>query len=141
MKTKPANDLGLQYPRVWSAIGMLMLLALIMLSMITIDQSAISIPHLDKIQHFLAWLIIMFWFASIYPRHKLIMLGTLLTVSLGVELMQALLSWRQGSAIDLLANFVGLVTGLVLAVINKGLLLKLFDRILASLLRTLKIHN
>ncbi len=104
-----------------------MLVVLIMLSMITIDQRMISFPYLDKIEHFLAWLVMMFWFASLYPRYGLLVLGILLTISLGVELAQALISWRQGSGGDLLANFLGLLTGWVLAMANKGRLLIFLD--------------
>ncbi len=103
--------------------------------MITIDQRMIPIPYLDKIEHFSAWLVMMFWFTSLYPRYGLIILGILLTISLGVELVQALISWRQGSADDLLANFLGLLVGWAMAIANKGLLLKFLDTKLVRVLR------
>ncbi len=125
----------LQYPRAWLSFGVTMLIVLIILSMITIDQRMIPIPYLDKIEHFSAWLVMMFWFTSLYPRYGLIILGILLTISLGVELVQALISWRQGSADDLLANFLGLLVGWAMAIANKGLLLKFLDTKLVRVLR------
>ncbi len=125
----------LNYPRLWLNIGLLMLLTLIVLSVITLDQSMIPIPYLDKIEHFLAWMLVMFWFVSLYPGRGLPLLAILLTLSLGLELVQALTTWRQGSAGDLLANFLGLLTGWGLAVANQRKLMRFMDRKLAQIMQ------
>lgn len=107
-----------------------MLLAIIVLSLIAIDQSMISFSYLDKVEHFIAWGLLMFWFVSLYPGRGLILLGILLTLSLGVELGQALTTWRQGSAGDLIANFLGLLAGWLLAQATDGRLLRQVDQFL-----------
>jgi len=116
------------YPRLWLMLGLLMLLAIIVLSLIAIDQSMISFSYLDKIEHFIAWGTMMFWFVSLYPRWGLVLLGILLTLSLGVELAQALTTWRQGSAGDLIANFLGLLAGWAIARASNGRLLQYLDK-------------
>lgn len=116
------------YARLWLTLGLFMLLVIIVLSLIAIDQSMISFSYLDKVEHFIAWGMMMFWFVSLYPRRGLVLLAILLTLSLGVELAQALTTWRQGSAGDLIANFLGLLAGWAIARATGGRLLRYLDK-------------
>lgn len=116
------------YPRLWLVLGLLMLLAIIVLSLIAIDQSMISFSYIDKVEHFIAWGLMMFWFISLYPHRGLLLLGILLTLSLGIELAQALTTWRQGSGGDLIANFLGLLAGWAIARTSGGRLLQHLDK-------------
>lgn len=123
--TKPGSSLN--YPWLWLSIGLLMLLTVIVFSLIAIDQRMISFSYLDKVEHLLAWGFLMFWFTSIYPKHWLVLFAILLTVSLGVELLQTLTSWRQGSGGDFIANFIGLLIGGAIARASNGRLLQSID--------------
>ncbi|MCF6225099.1 MAG: hypothetical protein L3J22_02200 [Xanthomonadales bacterium] len=125
-ESKPA--FALYYPWLWLSMGLLMLLTVIVFSLIAIDQRMISFAYLDKVEHLLAWGFLMFWFTSIYPKRGLVLFAILLTVSLGVELLQTLTTWRQGSGGDFLANFVGLLIGGTIARASKGRLLQSIDQ-------------
>ncbi|MCF6264310.1 MAG: hypothetical protein L3J24_12090 [Xanthomonadales bacterium] len=126
--TEIKPDSALHYPWLWLSLGLLMLLAVIVFSLIAIDQRMISFTHLDKVEHLLAWGFLMFWFTSIYPQRGLVLFAILLTVSLGVELLQTLTTWRQGSGGDFLANFIGLLIGGAIARVSNGRLLQSIDQ-------------
>jgi len=118
----------LYFPRLWLSVGCFILLAIVVLSLIAIDQSMIAFKAIDKVEHLLAWGVVMFWFVSLYPQRALVLFGILFTLSLGIELAQALTTWRHGSAYDLLANFIGLLLGWALALLNRRRLLLWLDR-------------
>lgn len=126
--TEIKSGSALHYPWLWLSLGLLMLLMVVVLSLIAIDQSMISFTHLDKVEHLLAWGFLMFWFSSIYLKRGLVLFAILLTVSLGVELLQTLTTWRQGSGGDAAANFVGLLIGGAIARANNGGLLRGLDQ-------------
>ncbi len=109
--TEASITYRLYFPKLWLLLGLIMLLTIIILSLAAIDQTMISFSYLDKVEHFIAWGVIMFWFVSLYPDRGFVLLGILLTISLGVELAQTLTTWRQGSSGDLIANFIGLLAG------------------------------
>jgi len=108
--------LPLLYGRLWLVIGWLLVIATISGSLVP----ASALPNIgvsDKIQHGLAYLLMLVWFAGIYRRERypVIALGLFL-LGVGIEWLQSMMMQGREKALDdVIANAVGLGLGWILA--------------------------
>lgn len=100
----------------WLTAGWVMLVVVVMLSLAPGLVQRASIAHLDKLEHALAYLLLMGWFGGLArpALHRWIALA-LLALGATVEALQGASGWRQAEALDLLADGVGVAIGWWLA--------------------------
>ena len=73
--------------------------------------------HSDKLAHFLAYLVLMLWFANIYPKrpHHLRLCIAFFAMGMCLELLQTFSDYRTFSPADIIANGFGVCLGFFLA--------------------------
>lgn len=107
--------LPLRYPLVWSALGWLLVAAVIVGSLIpgpALDTVAVN----DKFMHAGAYFILMLWFAGFYRRAAYpFIAAVLLALGLGLDLLQRLTETRSFDWYDVAMNCTGVVVGLVVS--------------------------
>jgi VanZ family protein len=75
----------------------------------------------DKVQHAAAYGLLMVWFAGLYPRRFYLLIATVLVaLGIGLDLLQGLTETRSLEILDMTANFVGIVVGVVLSFLLLG---------------------
>ena len=100
----------LRYFKVWLVVGWLMVLAMCYLSLTSSPPDLnINVKYFDKIGHFAAYFILMFWFAQLYKKPKLRFFYVFFFISMGVvlEILQGLGGVRYFEYNDMLANSLG----------------------------------
>ena len=108
----------LRHPRRWLGVwiaGWVLCIALSLLPPVSLGAP----PDSDKLGHFLAYFTLMAWAVMLFEgwRARLWAAGSLVLLGLGLEFAQATLTTtRQGDARDLLANTLGILAALGLAV-------------------------
>lgn len=124
----------LRYFNLWLGIGWLMVVTICYISLTTSPPDLnIDIAYLDKIEHFSAYFILMFWFAQLYEVNKTRLFFVLLFISMGVvlEILQGIGGVRYFEYYDMLANSLGVfIAWLVTQGRCKSLLLILENRII-----------
>jgi len=106
----------LKLTKLWLILGAL-LIALIWYLSLTADPPDTGIDNGDKIGHFLAYGLLMGWFAQIYIQLKprlWLMLGFILMGVL-LEILQGMTAVRTYSYADMVANTTGVFIGLLLS--------------------------
>jgi len=79
-----------------------------------------GIPHADKVEHFLAYGLLMYWFARLYPGRVARVGYALLWVAFGValEFAQQATGYRTFDPADMAANAIGVLAGAAVALIR-----------------------
>ena len=104
-------------PRLWLGVwvfGWALCIALSLLPPIELGAP----PDSDKLGHFLAYFTLMAWAVMLFQgwRARVLVAGALILLGLGLEFAQAMLTTtRQGDARDMLANTLGVLAGLGVA--------------------------
>lgn len=100
--------------RLWLSIGLLGCGLLFVMCLVPNPPSA-NVAYADKIEHFIAYLLLGTWFGGILaPRWLPVLLG-LAALGGAIELVQAWSGYRDGEWGDLLADCLGAGTGIALA--------------------------
>ena len=108
--------LPLRYPKVWSVLGWLLVLVVVVGSLLPGQAvSAVSLFN-DKAQHALAYCVLTLWFTGfyrrgLYPWIAIVLFG----LGVALDLLQGLTKTRSLEWLDVGANLTGIVVGLVLA--------------------------
>lgn len=119
----------LKYSTLWLSLGGLLIALIWYLSLIP-DPPDIGIDNGDKIEHLLAYGLLMAWFAQIYIESKYrlrLMLGFILMGVL-LEVLQGMTGFRTYSYADMAANSSGVFIGLLLSRGPMAQLLQQFER-------------
>ena len=119
----------LKYTKLWLGLGAL-LIALIWYLSLTPEPPDTGIDNGDKIGHFLAYSLLMGWFAQIYIQLKprlWLMLGFVLMGVL-LEVLQGMTEFRTYSYADMAANSSGVFIGLLLSQGPMARLLQQFEQ-------------
>ena len=105
----------LAYRRLWLALGLAIVLAVIVSSLAPWGGMPGRFPGVDKLEHVTAYLVLMVWFAGLQPRRAwrwlalaLLAMGALLELAQGAMDMQRTADFR-----DVLANATGIGLGAV----------------------------
>ena len=110
----------LRYFKLWLSIGWLMVAALCYFSLTSNPPTlGIDFEYFDKIRHFVAYFILMFWFSQLYKKNKDRIGYGLFFISMGImlEVLQGLGGVRYFEYYDMLANTLGV--GLAWLIIKK----------------------
>ncbi|HKU16232.1 MAG TPA: hypothetical protein VJQ52_17690 [Steroidobacteraceae bacterium] len=114
--------LALRHPRLWLVSGWI----LIVLAVIASIVPAHDLPSLggisDKTEHMVGYGVLALWFAGIYPKTRYPAIGVgLLIMGIVIEGLQgAMHVGRQADLNDVYANTIGIIAGLLLALIWLG---------------------
>ena len=119
---------GLRYRKLWLAIGFALVALVIYLSL-TPDPIDVGTIEEVKTGHFLAYAVLMLWFAQIYRSLRGRIAVGLLLVLMGVllEYAQAMVGYRSFGYADMRDNGIGVTAGLLLGLTPLGGVLQLVD--------------
>lgn len=123
--------LPLRYPKVWFALGCLLVIGVVTGSLLPANVISV-VTYNDKLMHAGSYLVLMLWFAGLYRRalHPAIG-GVLLVLGVSLDLLQGLTATRSLDVYDIAANSFGVLVGLVLsALVFEGWCQRLERRLL-----------
>ena len=125
------------YPRLWHTLGWLLVVLVVFFSLTTKAPVVLEVPGSDKVNHVLAYLVMMLWFSQLHrePRRQFWIGVGLIAMGAGLELAQGLLVYRSADLLDGLANGCGVLAGRFLVETRLGSSLAFFD---SQLLRLTK---
>jgi VanZ family protein len=109
----------LRVRRLWLAVGVLLVAAICILSLMpeSGEQDATRPEGTDKVEHVLAYGLLMFWFAHLEPekRGRIRLAVGIMGMGVALECLQGLIGHREFSVADLAANAVGIAIGWIAA--------------------------
>lgn len=112
--------LPLRFPKLWSAVGWLLLAAVIVGSLIpgpVLQEIDIS----DKVMHSGAYFTLMVWFAGFYRRELYpLIAAVLLALGMSLDLLQIMTETRSFDWFDVAMNAAGVGFGLALSLLLLG---------------------
>lgn len=120
----------LRFFNLWLSIGWLMVLLACYFSLTANPpEFNIEFEYLDKLEHFLAYFILMFWFAQLYKTSRIRLFYIFFFVSMGVilEILQGLGGIRFFEYSDMLANTSGVVLAWIITKTRLNNLLLSFE--------------
>jgi len=117
--------------RYWAIAGWLMLAAIVVLSLVRLDQP-LEFRHTDKAEHLLAYGTLMYWWGMVQPGRRPRWAFALPILGLVLEWGQSFLPYRHMDWSDALANTVGVALGLALLATPAGRLISFLDGKLAD---------
>lgn len=104
----------LHFKRFWQSTAWLLLATVVAMCLIPTPPSP-PVVTWDKSQHLLTWGVLAWWFLQAWEgRHPIGRCLQLLAISAMVELLQGLTGYRSPDWLDLLANTLGVASGLIL---------------------------
>jgi len=117
----------LRFTPLWLSIGFVYILLIFYGCLRQTAPSEPIIPHLDKVIHSSAYLILGFWFSLIYKKDKQLKIFLLCTAQgIMIEYLQGLVGYRSFEYADMIANASGAIIGcFILARIYPNVLLKI----------------
>lgn len=127
-------SLSLEFVTLWRALAWVLVLVTVVSSLLPQPPTLPVILGWDKALHALAYLILMWWFRSVYGNHwrwPLFLLG----LGVGLELLQGLSGIRTADLHDVVADGLGLLIGAALTRTPLGRALAWLDQVLARLVR------
>jgi VanZ family protein len=107
----------LEYRRLWLALGLAIVLAVIVASLAPWGGMPGRFPGVDKLEHVTAYLVLMVWFAGLQPRRAWRWVAlALLGMGLTLEIAQGLMHMhRTADPVDMIANAAGIGIGAMAA--------------------------
>lgn len=119
--------------RLWLALGWLAIGVILVLSLAPLPQIPGAPQQSDKVEHFLAYVLLMLWYGQLGADVRT-NLGVALGLSAfggGVEILQSLTPHRSAEWGDLWADLAGIGAGLALVRTRAGRILERWDRVQA----------
>lgn len=103
--------------KAWLALGWLWVAVVLYLSLMPYPPEPMRFPGIDKLQHALAYGLLMLWFCQVYVRRTQRLFAAALLVALGivVEILQGMTGYRYFEPGDMVANATGVILGWVWA--------------------------
>ncbi|HVY67189.1 MAG TPA: VanZ family protein [Gammaproteobacteria bacterium] len=107
----------LRHPRVWLALGWLMVAGVVIASLVPARTVEFLVGDLnDKLEHSVAYAALMVWFGGMFRKSLQVWIGMVLVVLGGViELLQGLTPTRTPDVLDLAADSIGVLIALALS--------------------------
>lgn len=100
----------LRYFNIWLAIGWAMVITLCYFSLISNPpEFNVEFKYFDKVRHFIAYFILMFWFSQLYKTNKTRFFYVVFLIAMGtvLEVLQGIGGVRYFEYYDILANSLG----------------------------------
>ena len=107
----------LRFSKLWLTLGWLLIAVVIFLSLWPKAPRPLEFEQSDKLAHCIAYMVLMLWFANIYPQrpHHLRLCTAFFAMGICLELLQTFSEYRTFSHGDIIANGFGVFLGLFLA--------------------------
>jgi VanZ family protein len=123
----------------WLGLGWLWVLAIIYLSLMPNPPEPVRFWGADKLEHALAYGLLMLWFCQIYRRGRARLLLAFMLVTMGIvlEFVQRETGLRFFEYVDMLANAAGVIVGWAWARTRIG---RVFAYLEYHSVRTSKLH-
>jgi VanZ family protein len=95
--------------KIWYFIGWGLVALIVYLSIMPMPEN-LAVPQNDKLSHFIAYFVLMWWFAQIFSESRYLSLS-LKCIGLGIimEIAQSFTDGRYGDFADVLANSAGVL--------------------------------
>lgn len=125
----------LEHRKLWLVIGWLLVAVVIVLSLMPKPPQLFTFNYADKLNHIVAYAVLMGWFVQIYRLpgiHVRFALGFIM-MGVAIEFLQGLDVYRQFDIVDMLANTVGVSLAWVFARTGFSQLLVRFEQMLLTL--------
>ncbi len=102
---------------IWLILGWLWVAVIFYVSLVPSPPQPVSFPNADKIEHTLAYCLLMLWFCQVcLQRLSRIRLAVMLiAMGIAIEFMQRETGYRTFDYADMLANAAGVMVGWLLA--------------------------
>ena len=103
----------LRYFNLWLTLGWLLVLFVCYLSLTpTPPKIDVKFEHLDKLEHLLAYFLMMSWFAQLYQskQSRLFYIMFFILLGVSIEILQGMGTSRFFEYTDMLANTAGVLT-------------------------------
>lgn len=124
----------LRFHELWLILGWLLIAVIIALSLIPplpdYQKTLTFLPEdIDKVGHFLAYFVLMGWFAQIYhlPKQRIWLVGSFIALGVVLEILQGLTGVRHPAWTDALANSFGILMAWAITKGNYQYLLTAFE--------------
>ena len=104
--------------RVWVALGWAWAAAIVWLSL-TPAPPEVEVEYGDKLGHFIAYGVLMFWFSQLYLRRttRIAYAAGFIALGVGLEFTQGALGYRTYELFDMYANALGVLLGWAAALV------------------------
>lgn len=105
------------------AIGWLLIIAVIFLSLVPINAAIPEIKNGDKVGHFIAYFSLMLWFSWLYKKPWVRNIYAICFIILGglMEILQSITTYRMGDIEDFHVNTIGVIFGFVFSVFTANI--------------------
>ena len=104
--------MSVRFRRIWLASGWLWVATVLWLSLTPTPPQPLTFDYSDKLEHALAYLFLMGWFAvACCGKCRIISAAGLATMGVLVEMLQGLSAYRYFEFADMLANGSGVLLG------------------------------
>ena len=125
----------LNFRRTWLTGGWLLVGLVIYLSLTPHPPEPLSFPNADKLEHAVAYGSLSLWFCQIYlsARSRTIALALLIGLGIALEFVQGWTGYRDFEVLDMVADSVGVLLGLLLALTPFGRLFVLIEAALRQI--------
>ena len=125
----------LRFSKLWLTLGWFLVAAVIFLSLWPKPPRPLGFEQSDKLAHCIAYMVLMLWFANIYPQRlqHLRLCATFFAMGIGLELLQIFSEYRTFSNWDIIANGFGVFLGFFLAKTHFAAFLTTLDAQLSRL--------
>lgn len=120
---------ALRYRKLWLSMGFA-LVAFVVYQSVTPEPIDAGTVDGIKVGHFIAYFVLMLWFAQIYPswRARLGIAAAFALMGVGLEFTQGLTSYRSFAYADMVDNAIGVAIGWAIGSTPAGRALAWFER-------------
>lgn len=107
---------------IWLVMGWAWVVVVIFISLTPNPPEPVRFWNADKLEHALAYSLLMLWFAQIFSRHmsRLLTAGLLILLGVSLEILQSFTGYRFFEVADMIANTTGVLLGWVWARTGAG---------------------
>jgi len=114
----------------WLALGWLWVATVFYFSLMPNPPEPVSFDGVDKLEHALAYTLLMLWFCQIVvaERVRILLIIALVVMGVGIEILQGFSGYRYFEYADMLANTTGVLVGFGLAQTRMGCILMKLER-------------
>lgn len=99
--------------KAWLAIGWVWVVVLVYISLMPNPPEPVRFLNADKLEHALAYCLLMLWFCQVYVRRTQRLFSAVLLIAMGIamEFLQGMTGYRSFEYADMLANSTGVLLG------------------------------
>lgn len=97
----------------WLAVGWLWVAGIFYVSLMPHPPQPVHFWSADKLEHALAYSLLMLWFCQVYRqrRSRVVLASLLVVMGVAIEYLQRETGYRTFDYADMLANFTGVIVG------------------------------